>query len=261
MVYNHLMAKGMFDLDINFKELRKMEKKFKFKNPRNAVDAMRATINDQAFGTMNKAKKETLPRVFNIRNKWIQSSIQVVKAKKTGNAATLEAIAGAKSKWSRNNGKPFMGMRDQEFGKTFRDNDIPTLKSRIGGSFARRISSRNKANKLGDVQRSSNFPGNSRENKVIAMFRTLEKRNYKGFMFVRKHKKLKRGIYKFVPGFWLGDDGKRHKNIVRIRNLSNKIVRIPARPWLSVSTRKAVTKTTTTRQWRRNAKRLAAKIK
>lgn len=250
-----------FKLTADFGELRKMKKFFKFKSKKQMVAAMRATLNDQAFGTMNKAKKEILPRVFNIRSKWIQSSIQVVKAKKTTNAASLIARAGAMSKWSRNRGKPFMGMRDQEFGKTFRDNDIPTLKSRVGGTFSKRVSRKNRADRIGQVERSSSFPGSSPRHRITVMLRTLERRNYKGFMFIHSTKKLKRGLYKFTTGSWRGRDGRKHKNIVQIRNLQNKTVRIAPRPWLSVSTKKAVTQATTARQWKRNAKRLTTKIK
>ena len=250
-----------FKLQADFGELRKLETFFKFKSKAQMVAAMRALLNDEAFAVMNMAKKSVIPRMFNIRGAWIQSSIHAQKAKKTTVAAQLLAIAGARSKWGRNTGEPFMGMRHQEFGRTFQDPDMSTIAARTGKTFKKKVRGKDRFNRLGDIVQSNEFRGKSRDHRVIVMIRTLEKRNYKGAFFVRKHKRIKKGIYRFAGGSWKGKDGKRHKNIAMIKNLENKTVRIPAKPWLQTSTKKAVNKNTVVRFWRRNAKRFTTKTR
>ena len=244
------MAKRMFDIDVNFGDLRKMEKSFKFKRPSQVQAAIRTTLNDEAFLTMNVAKKFTLPQKFNIRSKFVQNSVRVKKA--TGrNVAAMQALTGS----------IFPGMKDQEFGATVSSPDIPTLSARVSGSFKKKVGSKNRYNRLGDVKRADQFKGTSPDHRITVMLRTLAAQNFKGAMFIRRSNRFKTGVYKFKGRAKRARTGGVFKPLVMVKDLSKSSIRIKRRPWLEPSTKRATSKQTIIRFWRRNAKRFTTKTR
>ena len=254
----HFMAQ-MLQLKVDFKELQVLKKDFRFKRPSQVIAAVRSTLNDEAFAVMHKARKEVMPRIFNIRNAWIQSSVLITKAAGK-NVRLMHAITGAKKRWGRNRGKAFVGLREQEFGAIKRDPDISTLEAR-GGSIKRRVRPTARYNKLGNIESPSEYPGSSPEHRIIVMLRTLAEQKYTGGMFIRKSKKFKTGVYKFKGRGKKARTGGIIRPIRMIKDLSKSTVRIPPKPWLKTSTKRAITKRVISRFWLKNAKRFTTKTR
>jgi len=249
----------MLKLKVDFKELQVLKKDFKFKRPSQVIAAVRTTLNDEAFAVMNRARKEVLPRIFHIRNAWVASSILVTKAVGR-NVRAMQAITGAKKRWGRNRGKPFKGLRDQEFGATKSSPDISTLEAR-GGSIKKRVRPSARYNRLGSIERASDYPGSSPEHRIIVMLRDLAGQNFKGGMFIRKSRRFKTGIYKFKGRGRKARQGGVIKPIRMIKDLSKDTIRIPAKPWLKTSNKKALTQKVISRFWLRNVRRFTKKTK
>ncbi len=256
--YTCFMAE-MLKLRVDFKELQVLKKDFKFKRPSQVIAAVRTTLNDEAFAVMHKARKEIMPRVFNIRNAWVQSSVLVKKAVGR-NVRAMQAITGARKKWGRNRGKSFIGLREQEFGAIKRSPDISTLEAR-GGSIKKRVRPSARYNRLGNIERASEYPGSSPEHRIIVMLRTLADQNFKGGMFIRKSRRFKTGIYKFKGRGRKARTGGILKPIRMIKDLSKSSVRIPAKPWLKTSTKRAITQKVISRFWLRNVRHFTKKTK
>ena len=227
-----------------------MRKSFKFKRPSQVVAAIRTTLNDQGFLTMNVAKKFTLPQKFNIRSRFVQNSVRVKKA--TGrNVALMQAITGS----------TFPGMRDQELGATRGDEEISTTASRVGGTFKKKVRTANRFNRLSDIERADRFKGNSPEHHITVMLRTLAAQNFKGAMFIRRSKKFKTGIYKFKGRGRRARTGGVFKPLIMIKDLSQSSICVPKRSWLLPSSKRGANKRTTLKFWRRNAKRFTTKTR
>lgn len=239
-----------FKIKADFSELKKMRKSFKFKRPSQVAAAIRTTLNDQAFLTMNVAKKSELPKRFNIRSRFVQNSVRVKKA--TGrNVALMQALTGS----------TFPGMRDQELGAIRNDEEIPTVASRIGGTFKKKVRGRERFNRLGEIKRANRFKGTSPEHRITVMLRSLAADNYKGAFFIRRSKKFKKGIYKFKGRGRRARTGGVFKPVIMIKDLSKSSIRIPRKPWLQPSTKRGANKRMTLNFWRRNAKRFTTKTR
>jgi len=256
MIYNHLMAKGMFDIEADFGELRKMEKRFKFKRPSQVQAAIRTVLNDEAFLSMRVARQFTLPQKFNIRSKFVQNSVRVKKA--TGrNVGAMQALVGS----------IYSPMRDQEFGATrstktdVSTEGISTKASRISGSAGKKVSTKNRYNRLGDIKKSNEFRGTSGEHRILVMLRTLASQNYKGAMFIRRSNKFKTGIYKFKGRSKRAKSGGIIKPIIMIKDLSHPTIRIKRKPWLEPSVKRAANKRNVLKFWRRAARRFTTKTR
>lgn len=239
-----------FEIKADFKELRKMQKNFKFKRPSQVKAAIRTTLNDEAFLTMNVAKKFTLPKKFNIRSRFVQNSVRVKKATGT-NVAIMLALTGS----------VYPPMKEQEFGASVESPDIPTLASRVGGTFKKKVRSKDRYPRLGDIKRADEFKGTSPEHRIIVMLRTLAGQNYKGGMFIRRSRRFKTGIYKFKGRGKRARTGGIIKPVVMVKDLSHSTARIRPRPWLEPSTHRATNKRTILKFWRRNAKRFTTKTR
>ena len=239
-----------FKLQADFGELRKMKKSFQFKRPSQVVAAIRTTLNDQSFLTMNVAKKSEIPKRFTVRSRFVQNSVRVQKAVGR-NVAAMRALTGS----------TFPGMRDQELGARRSDQEISTTASRVGSTFSKKVRTANRFNRLSDIERADRFKGSSPEHRITVMLRTLAAQNFKGAMFIRRSKKFKTGIYKFKGRARRARTGGTFKPVIMIKDLSKSSIRIPKRPWLEPSTKRGANKNMTVKFWRRNARRFTTKTR
>lgn len=234
------MARPDFVLDD--RELREFSQILKIRRPTQIVAIEREVMNDQAFAVRSTSLR-TVSRMFILRGggqlKWAQSSILVDKAKGR-NIRTMFAEVGSKKNWARNKGEPFMGLRYQEFGESRNIESIPTTASRTSSDRSKVVRAPNRFNRLGQIIDESQYPGNS-ETRVIAMLRSLAAENYKGAFFIRTSSKFKKGIYKFSGKARRARTGRGTiKDVTMIKDLSKNRVRMPKRPWLFTSVRRAL---------------------
>lgn len=254
------MPKPLLDFKVDLKELDVLQRNFQFKSPSSFAFAVKQTLNDQAFAVQKVAKNNILPRKFNIRNNFVLASILVDKVPKgIKNPNLMLAEVGAAKKWRMNSGRPFKGMRLQEFGGQTRDHRIYSLESR-GGSFAG-LPKRKFWGK-GNVEKDTSFPG-SGDGRVIAMLRILDRRKYTGMMYITSHSKFKKGVYVFGKGKFRSQTrrGKSYQNVRMVKDLSKNIINVKPTYWLRTSVQQAVTQGTTSRFFRRAADKHLAWMK
>lgn len=249
---------ALIKFKIDLKELETLATNYKFRSKKQFHAVIRNTLDNQAFATMKIARNFVLPSEFHIRNKWVQSSVLVEKARRNKIPLFTVSEVGGAARWSRNTGKRFLGLRDQQFGtdRTI-PQGIPTVKGSRSGSISKKVSNPRRYNRLGDIKNPDQFSGSSPERRIITMLRTLERQNYKKAFFIRKSTRIKTGVYRFKAGKVKLPGGKRAKKIEMIKDLSFSVARLPKRPWLTTSVRKAVTAATTKRFFRKNAIRAA----
>jgi hypothetical protein len=239
-MYNFIMAET---IKIDDRELKAFAKELQYKRPSQIVAVIRQVLNDQAFAVRKEAQQKTLPNTFNIRSKWIISSILVDKANGK-NTKKMRAEVGAKKRWKRNPLKDFLGLRQQENGETISDPGIETEQTRSGGIFSGRVKPSMRRDRLGNIIDDGQFPG-SGVNRIIAMLRILERQNYKGAFYIKRNtRNFKKGIYKFKGKSTTFRDGKKHKQIQMVMDTSKNHIRIPKNPWLKKSVKKAITQKT-----------------
>lgn len=264
------MGTSGFKLAIDLKQLQVLKKDFQFRSPKAFSYVVRATLNDQAFATRAMAQNSILPNKFNVRNNFVRSSIVVQKVpKSSSNVSFMIAEVGSAKKWRQNTGKAFTGMRLQEFGGISKDPRILSLSSR-GGSFSKLMIRR--FHKLGMAkERAENYPGSS-TGRVIQMLRRLQFGSsdyFKGPMIIKGHSKIRDGVYVFGKGsiresqrgrMSRRNAGQRSKNkyrvlrnIIMVKDLSFKTVRVKPTYWLKTSMNRAVTPQTTSRFFLRAA--------
>lgn len=222
---------------IDDRQLKSYYKNIKFKGPRQAKRAGKDVLNDQAFSTMRQAKKNTIPRMFIKRSNWLSGSIIVTRADLKDKK--MRSIVGGKKKWKHNTKQNFYGLRQQEFGETKRNPAIYSLFSR-GGSFAGKVKKSNiqggRTTITGDKSR------------ISAMLSELATSGYKGRLYIKGAKHIRRGIYKF-SGRIRKFGNRKTKNIKMIQDLSHKLVKLKKRPWLFKAKKSAVNTRTTARFW------------
>jgi len=242
---------------IDLKELEALQTNFKFRTKKLFHAVIRNVLDNQAFATMKMARKRVLPNRFNIRNAWVQSSVLVDKAQRNRKPIFMFSLVGGAKKWNRNRGKSFMGLREQQFGTDKNNPDIPTTSGSRGGSFKKKVFPSVRYNRLGKIENPDKYPGSSPENRVTTMLRILERQKSKKAFFIRRSSRIRTGVYKFTSGKVRVGGGKKAKRIKIIKDLSKSVARLSRRPWLTESVKKAVTKGTTLRFFKKNASRVA----
>lgn len=266
------MGTSGFKLAVDLKQLEVLKKDFKFRSPKAFAGVVRGLLNDQAFAVREVARNAVLPNKFNIRNNFVRSSILVEKSPKSiRNVNVMIAQVGAAKKWKQNSGKPFTGLRLQEFGGIAKDPRILSLTSR-GGTFSKLMG--RPYQKLGRAkEKAVDYPG-SNSGRVINMLRKLQfdsSEYFKGPFIIRGHNKIRDGVYVFGKErmretargrMSRTNTGKRSKNkyrtirkIVMIKDLSFKSVRVKPTYWLKTSMDKAINPKTTVRFFLKNAQR------
>jgi hypothetical protein len=246
------VSKPLFEIKADMRPLDALRKNFQWRAPSSFAYAVKQVLNDQAFATQKLARNFILPRLFNIRNAFVRSSILVNKVPRSArNPNWMMSQVGAARKWKGNSGKAFDGMRLQEAGGYTKDHRIFSMSAR-GGTFAG-MPKRRFWGKRAD-ENPDKYPGNS-ESRVIAMLRILDRRNYKGQFLVRGHSKIKTGVYVFGKGRQRSTrrKGLAIRNIQMVKDLSKDRIRVKPTYWLKTATTQAVTAQTTARFYARAA--------
>ena len=161
---------------------------------------VRSTLNRMAFETSNTAKKDVLPKVFTLRNKYIQSTVGYKRCDNTFNIASMSSYAGQVSEWK---GKPTGQLEKQEYGKPVfakgKHTFVATPTAR-GGSYNKTILRSMQFSRL-DVKKLSDFVENPthethkeiRQSKAFAKEYEITKGKQDNVLI--KKEKEKKGIY------------------------------------------------------------------
>ncbi len=157
---------------------------------------VRSTLNRMAFETSNTAKKDVLPKVFTLRNKYIQSTVGYKRCDNTFNIASMSSYAGQVSEWK---GKPTGQLEKQEYGKPVfakgKHTFVATPTAR-GGSYNKTILRSMQFSRL-DVKKLSDFVENPTHetHKEIRQSKAFAISKGKQVNVLLSNAKGKKGIY------------------------------------------------------------------
>lgn len=222
----------MFNVDL--KDIKKLTDNLK-KISRSAYPlAVRGTLNRLAFETSNIAKKEILPKLFTLRNKYIQGTVGYQRCQNTFNIAAMESFAG---QFDTSKGKPTGQLAKQETGSPIVAKGKYTFAatpSARGGSYKKTVRKANlfaslKVYKLPDLVQN---PTSDRHKEVPQAIAFAEKYN-KTFGIIGYSP-----VYLRYSIFGIRPTGKAGRASM-LYTLEDKKTYIKKRPWLYLSTRRA----------------------
>jgi hypothetical protein len=199
---------------------------------------VRDSLNGMAIGAARYGKSKTLPKHFEIRNKWTRGSIVPAPNKPFG------LIPKSKTDINRMFSK--MGSRseylaDQEEGFRKRQPNIPLSKtSRRGGSFKGTVSAPKRLNKITkDIKtyRDVKSKARTRKGKTFAMLSIMQRRGYRGFYWLDVPGTFQRGIFKTKSNRKLSGS-KPFNRMLRLRGQEKGSKSYKRRPWMTDITRK-----------------------
>ncbi|ANO58045.1 hypothetical protein [Shewanella phage SFCi1] len=206
-------TEGTEMIEMNTRDLRRLEENLRDLNAKGIHFAERNTINDMAFGTMHEARK-TITEQFVNRNKWTMRSVQVDKARKLSDSAEVGSTEDY--------------MADQEFGRIKHENmHIPTP-SASGESPRASVRRRpvRRPNRMSAITlKRAKYSGMTRQQQNIA---TVKEAKAEGRKFVFLQRGKERGIYKVFGT-------KRKPKTTKIQDLSRRVAEVPRNPWLAPS--------------------------
>lgn len=220
----------MFNIDT--KDIKKLTDNLK-KISRSAYPlAVRGTLNRLAFETSNIAKKEILPKLFTLRNKYIQGTVGYQRCQNTFNIAAMESFAG---QFAISKGKPTGQLAKQETGSPIVAKGKYTFAatpSARGGSYKKTVRKANllaslKAQKLSDLVANPT----TNPNKQAAQAQAFAVRNKKTVNVLLTNSKGHKGIYKISK-----------KSVNLLYDLRNKKTSIKRTQWLKISSDKILSK-------------------
>lgn len=226
-------------LKVDLKDLKHFQKTFRKNAEKGFPAATRAMLDHLAASTRTTAVKYVMPSMFKLRNKFIQASVQYDKVKSTTRKVNrMDSYAGARKQWGRMR-KPFLGLRQQEFGLTA-DRSVPTLFARGGNIRSVLLRPFRFTNMR--MEKPDKYPGSTEKTRTIAMLRSLDRKGSDKVFAIRKRSKLvrKSGIYAFRSASYTDKRGRRIKKIWGVRTLHKETVKLPARPWLKNSMQKTL---------------------
>jgi len=211
-------------IEINSADIKQYESDLKMFAKKAFPFATNATVNRAAFTGRAIAQKIVQGKMIE-RNSWTRKSIQVERSR-TLTVSRQQALLGSFADY----------MRAQEFGVTLQatgseGRPIATPAASGEQALPRRKLPR-KPNKLRNIQLNRGTrPGANRaaKNRVAV----LQAASGKGSRYVFLDMGRRSGIYRVMGG-------KRKPRISKIWDLSRRVVRVPARPWLKPATDKAV---------------------
>jgi hypothetical protein len=212
--------------------------------------AIRATINDQAFGTNKYAKKKEIPRSMTTRGGFNQRSVWTSPAR----GRALEAITGGRASFSGNSGKPYEGLRHVELSGQEDTPNIPTVSGARGGVKSKKVK---KSLRIKNIRPLIKLPA-SRPKQTLT---ELSKRRYRGAILIRKGQVgrgggVRSGIYKFTGKYGKFRGRKGFEKLTLIQDTSKKTTSVRRRrKWLWNSSIKNSRPNVTLRFFARNVQR------
>jgi hypothetical protein len=192
--------------------------------------AVRNSLNNMAKGAGTYSRSKSIPKHFNIRNKWTKGSIVPSKGKNFGlipkgknNISKMFSFTGSRQKY----------LLDQEEGFSKDSPSIPMSKSsRKGGSFSGNVRPSLRMKKITKNIRSYKHYKNkakSKKGKTFSLLSMSAREGYKGFFFLDVPGTFPRGIYKFK--------GRRPKKkssfprVTRVRSQEKRRITYKSRRW------------------------------
>lgn len=209
---------------------RKAPGKFRF--------AVASMLNNFAFGTRT-ISISIIKNQMEVRNeRFVASRVRVDKAsgreKINNQVATVGSIQTDR----------FTGWEEQEFGKPAKRTRVATLFAR-GDDESKQIKPSLRMKAANQFFTTANVPGKTEDQRNVALLRVM--RREKKVFKIRKHRKLKKGIYKFK-----GQELKRVQNL----EISSRSKRVKRVPWLSGGRRRYFKKTNIRNLWGKTLKRV-----
>lgn len=196
-------------------ELYRLERLLGHLNKKGLPYAMRETLNDAAFKTMNRGR-DNLADKMTLRNTWTQRQVRVDRARGT-NPDLFRASVGAEPHW----------LAKQEFGGTVR-HPIPTSYSSGEGYSSHRKRLPRKPNKLKNIKLTGPRPkGQTRQQRNAAAVLSGEK-------YIWLDLGDRKGIFRV-----LSPKSKRPK-VRMVWSVDGKRRKVPKREWLKPAFDKTV---------------------
>ncbi len=193
---------------------------------------VRSTLNRMAFETSNTAKKDVLPKVFTLRNKYIQGTVGYKRCDNTFNIASMSSYAGQVSEWK---GKPTGQLEKQEYGKPVfakgKHTFVATPTAR-GGNYNKTILRSMQFSRL-DVKKLSDFVENPTHetHKEIRQSKAFAISKGKKVNVLLSNAKGKKGIYTVSK-----------KSVKLLYRLNERKTDIDRTQWLKTATDRTITK-------------------
>jgi hypothetical protein len=197
--------------DIEIFRLRKLIKQSPVKM--RAVTAK--ILNDLAFKTRTEAIKTLKKELIIRQEKFISSTIRVQKAKSTAPMETQVSTIGSIAK------RRFSGFEEQELGTETKRTRVASLYGR-SGSKSKVIKSAFRLRK--NFPSPKDYPGKSYSHRTTVMLQTLNQQKYKKPFVIKKHRKFKPGLYRFL-----------RKRIVPLQHFKPRSLQPKRIKWLSMA--------------------------
>jgi len=194
-------------LEINSREIYKLEKKLGRIASRSLPFAIRKTLNDAAFQTRLEAQK-TIGEKMTLRNRWTQRQVAVERAAGLDIRRMYSVVGGTVDY-----------LATQEFGGTT-SGPIATSYSAGQGRAPKRTRLPRKPNKMRNIQLKAKSRRGGRKAQNAAAVRSGER-----FVFLDLGRR--KGIFRII--------GKRRPRIEMVWSIERGTRRIPRNPWLAPS--------------------------
>lgn len=219
----------MFNIDT--KDIKRLTDNLKNCNKSAFPLTVRGTLNGFAYETSNIAKTKILPKVFTLRNKFIQGSVGYKKCENTFNIASMQSFAGQRSQHL---GKKTDQLAKQETGSpivakgnfTF----VPTADAR-GGSNSKTVKRKNYLGnlKVYKLSRLVRTPTSDPRKEIPQAIGYAERHNKTFAVIAHSPLYLRYGIFRILP------TGKSHRAHM-LYKLTDRTNQIKQRQWLKPAT-------------------------
>lgn len=182
------MALPMFEM--TFLDVRRLKKFYK-KAPRQFSRASANLLDSMAFSN-RKESKQIIEDKMTIRNKrFVNASLRVQKTKKNQSINNQESIFGSLQR------DRFSGWKEQEFGTQPEQDRIFTVLSR-NENWSKPVLPSNRLKPSNVFVTPNDYEGKNKEHRANVMLQILSRKKYKKPFLISGHKKVKKGLYRFV---------------------------------------------------------------
>ena len=236
------MAKDMFGF--SSPDLKAFEKWAKSR-PIEFGRAAAGVVNSMAFDG-RKAAIDILTKGTITRNKgFVKASIRVDKARPRTDLSKIVATVGSidLSRAGRST-----GFEELERGTQAKNDRVPTMAARTGGSVTKQVKRRVRFNKLSSFHRHTKFPGKNKRVKVAAMLRQVRSKAVERKPFI-----IPRGL---GGGFVAGVYEMQGKRVVLVNPFDGKRAKTKRLSWMARTIQRVASPADLKRLWKAEADRL-----
>ena len=242
----------MLSIQVMSKETDRILKKL---TDESFINATKDTLNGVARGASQYIRAKSLPKYFNLRNKWSRGSIIPKPGKNFGlvpsskkNINTMFSKAGSLNQT----------LADQNEGFKKKSPSIPiSSHSRGSGKFSGKVKSAARLNKLKNnvrTIRDVRSKAKTKRGRTFAMLSIMQRRGYRGAFFLDVNGTFARGHYQFKSNRVSKNKSGFNKTKI-IRSQEKKTYTYKKKPWFDDMNRKFQTKSTMIFYWNKSVKR------